>query len=194
MLDNFGFTVVGCQIIIFIPPDQGPGADALIPTGSGHQFLLQVPVQIHEGDLPVLLNGAMNGIDVIIDALIFRLNSACNIDLTLQLSGIVFPGDLLQLSYQISGFLRGNEAGGLYCIHQQLQFRKFKLSTAEVIAASQSALHLYHIVTEVRKTLHIAVNTLPFCMDSLILQVFYNIRSTHGMFLIRVLLQHFNQI
>ena len=83
MLDNFGLTVRGCQIIIFIPPDQGPGADALIPTGSGHQFLLQVPVQIHEGDLPVLLNGTMNGIDIIIDALILRLDPACNIDLTL---------------------------------------------------------------------------------------------------------------
>ena len=120
MLDHSVFTVVGGQIIIFLPPDQGPGTDAFVAVWSGHQLLFKIPVQVDERDLLIFLNSPVDRINAVINALILRLDSSGHIDLSLQFTGIVFPGDLLQLPDQFSGFFRGDKPGRLYRVHQQL--------------------------------------------------------------------------
>ena len=120
MLNLPVLAVIGSQIIVLLPPDQCPGTDTFVSALSGHQLLFQIPFQVDERDLLILLNSPVDGIDAVLDALILRLDSSGHIDLSLQLTGIVFPGDPFQLPDQFPGFFRGDEPGGLHRIHQQL--------------------------------------------------------------------------
>ena len=64
-------------------------------------FLFRVPLVILKFDLPVFRNSGMNRIDRIIDAFIHRFDPAGYINLTLQLLGIIFAYQFLELFAQL---------------------------------------------------------------------------------------------
>ena len=82
-------------------------------------FFLRCVFVILKGDLPFFLNGVMDLIHAVIDALILRFGGAVHINMPLQLAGMRFTGELTQLFNKPFAFLGRNEAGGFHRVHQQ---------------------------------------------------------------------------
>ena len=189
MLHNPAGTVIGGQIIVLILPDQRPGTDLLLPVGPGHQFLFQVPVQVLEGNLPVLLDRPMDIVNAVVDTFILRLYPSGHIHLALQLARIMFSRQKLQFFDQTAGLSACDKAGGLHRIHKQLQLRQLKVPSAHVVAASASAVYLENVIAKIPQLLYVIIDALALGMNVVGLQIGDNIRRAGRMLLVRIFRQ-----
>ena len=105
-----------------------PWADAVPPAVPAQRFLLlHRPLKVLETDLLPLSDGAVELVDVVVDALVHGLDPPGDEYLPLQLPGVVDADQRLQLFDETAGLALRDEPGGLHRIHQQLQLRQLKL-------------------------------------------------------------------
>ena len=158
--------VIGHQIIVFIVPDQRPGTD-LIPAAVPPQTLFhpfpapaQGPLKIMEADLFSGVDGLVQGVHGVIDALVHGFDAAGDIDLPLELPGLVAGGKALHLLDELIGLFSGDEPGGLHRVHQQLQLRQFKGAGGDKIAPGAAVPPLFNVHAHHPQGLQVVVQTL----------------------------------
>ena len=82
-------------------------------------FFLRGVFVILKGDMTFFLNGVMDIINPVIDAIILRFGGAVHIDMPIQLAGMRFTGELTQLFNKPFAFLGRNASGGFHRVHQR---------------------------------------------------------------------------
>ena len=93
-----------------------------------HLSAVNIVVEVAEDDLSLLVDGVMDGVDVVIDALIHALHPAGYKDLPLQGLGAIGRGLLLQFVDELMAFLHRDKPTGLHRVHQQFQLRQLEVS------------------------------------------------------------------
>ena len=126
----------------------------------------------------------MDRIHIVVDALIHRLDAARDYDLPLKVLCLIFADQRLQLFDQILGLLLRDELGALNGIDQQLQFRKLKVSVAEMIIDVPANLLTDDIEAECLQFLKVTVKGFPFCIDLILGKLRDDFLSSQGMLIV----------
>ena len=109
------------HVIAVAVPGQGVGAENIrLAVVLGAFPLGCRPGEVEEGNLPSLVDGPVNHVDVFVDMLVFRLDPIRQRDIALQLSRLVDVGHGCQLVRQDLTFGGSDELGGGHCVDQQL--------------------------------------------------------------------------
>ena len=125
----------GQQVAVFVVLTQAVGAGLIVPVPVD-PLALQIEVKIAEGNLPVLSDGVLNGIHIIIDGFVHALDPSGHHHVPAHEPGVVDAALIAQLLNQLPGFLFREEAAGLHRVNEQLQFRQLKIPGTDVIAAA----------------------------------------------------------
>ena len=177
------------EIIIFILPAQRIGAGGIEarPIAAGS---VQIIVKIAERDTAVFLDGLMQQIDGIIDALVHSLDSPGDRDLPPQAPGGILAGKRLKLGDQLHGLPLRQEFARLHRIDQKLQFRQFKRARSKKIPAVPT-LDRHDIHAELLQTQNIVVDALTLGTDAPGGKCVQNILHGEQMLLVRLPLEQF---
>ena len=106
-------------------------------------------------------------------------------DLPLESLGFPTTGQTGQLFNQGPAFLPGNKIGGLHCINQKLQFRKFKLSGFQIIANPVVFFPpAFYRIAESFQRCKVVVDRLTFRCKALLLQPIQDF--SHGQRMLRI--------
>ena len=186
MLYAFGGILVGNQIVVFVVPSQAPGRDFVqIAVFLGDELFLHIPGTVLEADLFVFRNGGVYDINVCIDSLVICLCPIVNVDLALKPSSVFNACKTLQFSDQPVCLASRDEFGGLYCIHEQFQFRKAENPFLHIIAVRIS-FDLFDLEACMDKRIYIGINGSPIARTLVfILQNTYQILGIQDMLLVR---------
>ena len=163
MLDDPSLGIEGNQIIVLIIPGHCEGTDdierTILPV---MPRLLNSVLEVLELDLLVLRNPTLNGINVVVDGLVHRLDPVFYIDLTVEELRFVDAGQRFNLLNQRCGLLVGDEFGGLNAIDQQLQLRQLKTAVGNIVAGILAGPTLHDVQAKNAQRLDVIVNTFPF--------------------------------
>ena len=102
----------------------------------------------------------MELVNGVVDALVHGLDPPFDVDLPLELPGLMDAGQALQLADQAVAFAPGDELARLHRIHQQLQLRQLEGPLPHK-PARRLALSALDIQAEGPQGLQIVVDTLP---------------------------------
>ena len=130
-----------------------------------HLLLFFIPLEIPEGDLPVLTDGGVQHIHIVIDLLVRCLDAPGDDHLALQLLCLMGADQPLQLFNEVLGFPVGDELRGLHRIHQELQLGELKPAASQVIISVPADLLTDDLEAEVRQLLKILVKSLSVRID-----------------------------
>ena len=125
----------GQQVAVFVVLTQAVGAGLIVPVPID-PLALQIEVKVAEGNLPVLGNGVLNGVYIVIDGLVHALDSSGHHHVPAHKPGVVDAALIAQLFNQLPGFLFREEAAGLHRVNEQLQFRQLKIPGGDVVSAA----------------------------------------------------------
>ena len=121
MADLLAEGVVGDEVIVLVAAQQGEGADLIDPAAVAEGLVpLPVVLEVLKGDLPVVADGLMDGVNIVIHPVVHGLDPAGHKDLTLEPLSQMPGGKLLQLFNELTALPGGNELGGLDGVYQQL--------------------------------------------------------------------------
>ena len=194
MLDDSALLINSNEVVILVLPDHLPRTDLIARSALLQLTLLGYgPFCILEADLPVLRDGSVDLIYVVVDILICILHTVLYDHLPLQILGLVNTGKTLKLLDKLTGFACGKKSGGLDCINKQFQLCNLKL-TAGKLKPRRSFPAIHNIHTEHAQSLNIIVYGLAFCMNSEILQISNQVLHTHGMGFVCLLRKHPHEI
>ena len=114
--------------------------------------------------------------------------------LPLELPRLVLADHSLQLPDQRIGFLVRNELGRLHGIHQQFEFRQFKVTVSDVVIVA--TLHLYadDIHPEITQQFKVLVQRLPLRVHTVGVQLVHDLRQRKRMLVIRILGKNLDEI
>ena len=188
MLDAVVRGVVGDQVVIFVVPRQAPGAQ-LVPRAVAAQlhFAGDVPLEILEPDLRIGIDGLVQLVHVVIDALVHGLHAPGDHHLPVQLAGLVPADQPLQLADQVPRLAVGDELRRLHRIHQQLQLRQLEFPGAEVIIRVPPALFADDVQAEAPQLLEIQVQRLAVGVHIVGGQLFGDLLQRQRVVLVRLL-------
>ena len=171
MLDEIRRLVIGDQIIVFIIPGQCPRTDKIIRAALFEfEFLFRRPLGILKPNLHIGIDRRVNPVDIVIDRLIFGLDTVVDKHLPLQLPRLAPAGQLFQLPDQLIRFLSGDKFGRLYRIDQQFELRHGEHSLSDIISCRRS-LSLYDIHSHIPQGVDIRVNALAFRRNPILFQL-----------------------
>ena len=151
-------------------------------------FFLRGVFVILKGDLPFFLNGVMDLIHAVIDALILRFGGTFHINMPIQLAGMRFTGELTQLFNKPLALFGRNKAGGFYRVHQQLQLRQFKQPLPHEVSIL-GAFDAYDVHTAALQDFNSGIYALAPRLNATLLPEGKNIRHRGRMLVIRMLIQ-----
>ena len=151
---------------------------------------MDVVVKVAEGDLPLFVDGVMDGVDVVIDALIHTLHPSGHKDLPLQGLGTIGRGLLLQFVDELVAFLHRDKSAGLYRVHQQFEFRQLEVSFTQVIPSPTLE---DNVIALVPQGLYITIHALPFRHDPVGLELIQQLGDGQRMVLIALPLEDMEQ-
>ena len=161
MLDAIGGIFIGNKVVVFIVPGQAPGRDFVqIAVFLGNKLFLHIPGTVLEADFFIFRNRRVDDVDVRIDSLIVCLGPVVHVDLALKSGGVFNACKSLQFSDQLVRLASCDEFGGLYCVHEQLQFRKAEDPFLHVVAMLVS-FELFDLETCMDECVNIGINGPP---------------------------------
>ena len=175
------------EIIIFILPAQRIGAGRIQPrpVAAG---AVQIIVKIAERDAAVFLDGLVQQIDGIIDALVHGLDASGDCDLPPQAPGGILACKRLKLGDQLHGLPLRQEFARLHRVDQQLQLRQLKRARGKKIPAVP-ALDRHDIHTKLLQAQNIVVDALALGPDALRGERVQNVLHGEQVLLIRLPLE-----
>ena len=132
----------------------------------------------------------MNGIDVVIDALIHALHPSGYKDLPLQGLGAIGGSLLLQFVNQLMTFLHRDKPTGLDSIHQQLQFRQLEVPFAQIVSPPTLE---DNIIPLLAQNLHVCIHALSFRQDPVGLELVQQLWDRQRMIFIALPLEDMKQ-
>ena len=138
--------------------------------------------------VPFFLNGVMDLIHAVIDALILRFGGTFHINMPIQLAGMRFTGELTQLFNKPLALFGRNEAGGFHRVHQQLQLRQFKQPLPHE-KSILGAFDAYDVHTAALQDFNSGIYALAPRLNATLLPEGKNIRHRGRMLVIRMLIQ-----
>ena len=194
MLHNSASLIQSQKIVILILPDHLPRA-GLIPLSIllGFQFLGQSPFVIMKTDLSVPGHAVIDRLDVAVYLLVDCLIAWFDKKLLTEFLCSFRDNKALQFAEQFSGFLLCDKSGRLYCIHQELHFRKLELPVRYIETAN-----LPTAVADIKsidpQCLNVIVNCLALDTDPVSSEILCHILRRYGMLLICPLQQHIHQV
>ena len=171
MPDLPGLRIIPHQIIVLVVPGKPPGADTVVGSLPAQlHLLLHVPLIVLEPDLLILGDSVMNGVHRIVNALIHGLDPPGDIDLALQLHGLIAADQLLQLPDQGVGLLLRDKLRRLNGVHQKLQLRQFKRPGDHVVVIALPRRLSLHLDPQYFQVLEVGVNALAVGGDLILSQ------------------------
>ena len=146
-------------------------------------FLFRRVLKILEGDLLFLLDGVVDGIHIVVDALILRLWSAAHVNAAVQLFRLRCAGEMAQLLDEGGALFLRDKPGGFHRIHQQLQLRQFKQPLPHEVSIL-GAFDADDIHPGVLQQFDVGVNTLASGLNAVLLPECENVRDRDRMLLV----------
>ena len=124
-----------------------------------HPELLFLDIQLTDG-----VDGLVQRVDAVQQALAVGLGAAVHVDLTLQLAALVIGAELFQLPDQAAARGAGHHPAGLHGVHQQLQLGQVKGAAGQKIAAAPAPPEL-DVVPQCVQRVDVAVHALALAED-----------------------------
>ena len=177
------FVGKGNEVVAPVLPGQLPRAD------DPFLFLAAVGFSVEELHHFTVVDGLVQGIDAVQQALAVGLGAALHIDLTLQLAALVVGAELFQLVDQPPARGAGYHPACLHGIHQQLELRQIKGAAGKEIPAAPAPAQL-DIIAQRTQCLNIAVHALALAADALRLQQLHQLRHVQQVVFIGLLLKN----
>ena len=88
----------------------------------------------------------------------------------------------------------GDEFGGLYAVHQQLQFRQLEIPARDIIACVSPVAGFDNVKAEVAERFKIVIEAFALCSDVVPCQLLRDLAPSGGVALVRVLQQILHHI
>ena len=173
----------GNEVVAPVLPGQLPRAD------DPFLFLAAVGFSVKELHHFTVVDGLVQGIDAVQQALAVGLGAALHIDLTLQLAALVVGAELFQLVDQPPARGAGYHPACLHGIHQQLELRQIKGAAGKEIPAAPAPAQL-DVIAQRTQCLNIAVHALALAADALRLQQLHQLRHVQQVVFIGLLLKN----
>ena len=195
VLDLSVVCIVGDEIVVFIVPQQAPGADA-IPLPAVAQLLLpaDVPLEVLEADLPVGVDGLVQHVHVVEDALVHGLDAPSDQHLPLEALGLVDAGEGFEFFDELAGLLLRDETGALYGVHQQFQLRQLKTARGEMIKHIPPRLFTEDFEAEFLQFAEVLVQRLALGVHAIGFEPVDDLLQGQGMGIVRLLGEDFDKI
>ena len=171
------------EVVAPVLPGQLPRADGPF------LFLAAVGFSVEELHHFTVVDGFVQGIDAVQQALAVGLGAALHIDLTLQLAALVVGAELFQLVDQPPARGAGYHPACLHGIHQQLELRQIKGAAGKEIPAAPAPAQL-DVIAQRTQCLNIAVHALALTADALRLQQLHQLRHVQQVVFIGLLLKN----
>ena len=187
--------VVHHEVVLLVVPHQSPWA-ALVPHAVVPRLhlLLQVPVEVLELYLPVLVDRLVQLVDVVINTLVHRLDAPGHDDLAVELLRLVDADQRFKFLDQLARLAVGDELRGLHRVHEQLQFRQLKVTYADAVVDVVPRLVRYDVQAEVAELFEVAVKRLPVGIDSVSLELVDDLGHSKAVRVIRLLQEYLREI
>ena len=131
----------------------------------------------------------MNLIDIIVDGLIHRFDPVLHEYLPVEQLCAVDTGQLFDFLDQGQRLLMGNKFRGLDAIHEELEFRQFKVPTCYIVAAIVPLRYLNDVQAKIPQSFNITIDRLSLRSNIMRLQVGNDLAGGYGMVFIRVFQQ-----
>lgn len=131
----------------------------------------------------------MNLIDIIVDGLIHRLDPVLHEYLPVEQLCAMDTGQLLDFLDQGQRLLMGNKFRGLDAIHEELEFRQFKVPTCYIVAVIVPLRHLNDVQAKISQSFNITIDRLALRSNIMRLQVGNDLAGGYGMVFVRVFQQ-----
>ena len=131
----------------------------------------------------------MNLIDIIVDGLIHRFDPVLHEYLSVEQLCAMDTGQLLDFLDQGQRLLMGNKFRGLDAIHEELEFRQFKVPTCYIVAVIVSLRYLNDVQAKIPQSFNITIDRLSLRSNIMRLQVGNDLAGGYGMVFIRVFQQ-----
>ena len=187
--------IIGDQIVVFIIPPQMPRADTVPCTVVAELLLLvHIPAEIPELYLHTSIDGRVQLVHVVVNALVHGFYAACYEDLSVELYGIVGTDQRLEFFYQRAGFFLSDESGGLDGIHKQLQFRELEHPRNKVVIVHFSHTGRDDIHPEPAQLFQVEIERLAIRTDVVASESGSDLRHSESMVLIRFFRKDLSQI
>ena len=177
----------GQKVAVLIVLVEAVGAGGIVPVPV-FRLAVQSPVEVAEGDLPVLENGLLDGVHIIVDGLVHVLDPPGHHHIPADLLGLLLAAQTAELIDELQGLLLGEEPAGLHRADEQLQFRQLELALADIVAAVFATVD-EDINAEVLQCGNVRIDGFPVTEDSVALQHFRKLRCSHRVILVGVFLQ-----
>ena len=160
------FCIIGDEIILLVVPHQSPRAQRVPPAVIAELHLLfEVPLEVLKADLLVGTNGLVDLVDIVVDALVHRLDAARHDDLSVELAGVIPADQRLELADQLARLPVRNKFCRLDRVHQQLELRQLEVPAAEVIVVVAALLLPDYVEAEFSQLVKILVQRLAVRID-----------------------------
>ena len=183
------------EIIVLIVPHETPRAGLVpLPAAAQLHLLVCVPLEVLETDLAVRSDGVVQPVDVVVYALVHRLDATCYEDLPLQLLRVMPAGERLDLTDQLVRLAVRHELCGLHRIDEKLQLRQLEVAGADVVVPLAALLLADYIEAEGPELLEIHIQSLPVGINPAGVELAYDLRHRQRMLLIRLLHEYLHQI
>ena len=191
VLDDAVARIEGREIVVFIIPEQRPGAD-LIPRAVAPErhFALARPAEIVKAHLHIVADRLVEAVDIIINALVRGFDAAGQQHLTVEIPRIVAADEALELFDQLAGFALGDEFGRLHRVDEQLQLRQLERAADEMIAHLPPVLLGDDVVAEGLELLEIVIERFALDGDLRALETLDDLRHGEAVGLVRLALEH----
>ena len=157
MADAFSLRISD-KVVAPVLPGQLPRAD--------DPFLWAARLFIVELHHSAVVDGLVQGIDAVQQALAVGLGAALHIDLTLQLASLIIGAKLFQLADQPLACGTGHHPAGLDSVYQQLELGQVKGTAGKEVAAAPAPAQL-DIIAQSAQRLNVAVHALTLAADAL---------------------------
>ena len=131
----------------------------------------------------------MNLIDIIVDGLIHRFDPVLHKYLPVEQLRTMDAGQLFNLLDQGQRLLMGNKFRGLDAIHEELEFRQFKVAACYIVAVIVPLRYLNDVQAKIPQSFNITIDRLSLRSNIMRLQVGNDLAGGYGMVFIRVFQQ-----
>ena len=187
--------VIGNKVVVFIVPQQAPGADA-IPLPAVAQLLLpaDVPLEVLETDLTVGIDCLVQHVHVVEDALIHGLDASGDQHLPLEALRLMNAGERFEFLDELAGLFLRDEAGALHGVHQQFQLRQLKTARGEMIEHIPPRLFTEDFEAEFLQFAEVLVQRLALGVHAIGLEPIDDLLQGQGMGIVRLFGEDFDEI
>ena len=136
----------------------------------------------------------MDLVDIVVDALVHRLDAARHDDLPVELACVIPADQRLELSDELARFPVRNKFCRLHRVHQQLELRQLEIPAAEVIVVVAALLLADYVKTEFSQLVKILVQRLPVRVDTVTAEHRDYLRHRERVIVVSLLREDLHQI